>query len=256
MRKLDEPNAAPGVVAGTSLVACAGWSLTSEMMAAFPTDGTHLQRYAAVFAAVEINSSFYRPHQPATYARWADSVPESFRFSVKLPRSISHDSKLVDIDELLARFAGEVGRLGQKLGCVLVQLAPRHEFDSAIAAAFLERMRATFDCMIACEARHASWFGSEATALLARHACTRVEADPPALQTGPHVPTTLSRYRRLHGAPRVYYSSYSDDYLEQLSAELADDRHAGRDDWLIFDNTASGAALRNALAVRAGLPAV
>jgi uncharacterized protein YecE (DUF72 family) len=251
MIDFDAPLVAHNFKAGTSLVGCAGWSLTSETMASFPAEGTHLQRYAAVFGAVEINSSFYRPHQPATYARWADSVPDAFRFSVKMPRTISHDRKLVDIDELLARFAGEAGYLGHKLGCVLVQLAPRHEFNGSIAAAFLERLRATFDCMIACEARHPSWFEGEATALLARHACTRVEADPPADQALVHVPTTPARYLRLHGRPRVYYSSYPDDELVRLQRAMMVDHAAGRSTWLIFDNTASGAALRNALTVRA-----
>jgi uncharacterized protein YecE (DUF72 family) len=252
MLEFEAPQAVQNLKAGTSLVGCAGWSLTSEAMAAFPADGTHLQRYAAVFGAVEINSSFYRSHQMATYARWADSVPETFRFSVKLPRTISHEAKLVDIDELLARFAGEVGCLGRKLGCILVQLAPRHAFDGAIAAAFLARLRTTFDCMIAWEARHPSWFAADASALLARYACTRVQADPPAAGAGVHVPTSAARYLRLHGAPRIYYSPYSDDYLAQLARELARDDGAGRESWVIFDNTASGAALRNALALRVG----
>lgn len=254
MSESDMPEVVRDTVAGTSLVGCAGWSLSAETMPLFPVEGTHLQRYAAVFGAVEINSSFYRPHQPVTYARWADSVPESFRFSVKLPRTISHHKKLVDIDAELVRFAGEVGHLGAKLGCVLVQLAPSHAFDGAIAAAFFTRLRATFDCMIAVEARHPSWFDAPASALLAHHACTRVMADPAKGQRGPHEPTTASRYLRLHGAPRIYYSSYSDDYLRQLACELEADRQAGRTTWLIFDNTAAGAALRNALAMRIATP--
>ena len=251
----DSPVPVPDDAAGygSAIVGCAGWSLTRETVAAFPAEGSHLQRYAALFGAVEINSSFYKPHKPATYARWADSVPDAFRFSVKLPRTISHDNALVGIDAQLAQFAGEAGALGHKLGCVLVQLAPSHAFDSAVAAAFLERMRATFDCMIACEARHPSWFGDDATALLARHACTRVVADPPKGQPGAHVPTTAERYVRLHGSPRVYYSSYEDDYLDIVAREMKADRAAGRVTWLIFDNTASGAAMRNALAVRAAM---
>src|SRR3712207_7886904 len=43
-------------------------------------------------------SSFYRPHRPQTYARWRDSVPPAFRFSVKLPRTITHDKRLRDAD--------------------------------------------------------------------------------------------------------------------------------------------------------------
>src|SRR5438067_5165479 len=111
--------------AGARLVGCAGWGIHKDVAGRFPPEGSQLERYAAVFPAVEINSSFYRPHQPATYARWAASVPPGFRFSVELPKAISHEARLRDADALLDRFAFEVNHLGAKLGCVLVQLPPK-----------------------------------------------------------------------------------------------------------------------------------
>ena len=80
------------------LAGCAGWTLTCETLAAFPPEGSHLERYACVFGAVEINSSFYRSHQAKTWQRWGQCVPADFRFSVKIPRTITHDAKLVGID--------------------------------------------------------------------------------------------------------------------------------------------------------------
>jgi uncharacterized protein YecE (DUF72 family) len=56
-------------------VGCAGWSIPKRYAPWFPSSGTHLERYATRLPAVEINSSFYRFHQPKTYARWAASVP-------------------------------------------------------------------------------------------------------------------------------------------------------------------------------------
>lgn len=109
-------------------IGCAGWSLSSAVAAAFPAAGSHLQRYAAVLPAVEINSSFYRPHRPATYARWRDSVPENFRFAVKMPRAISHEHGLRDAEEPLDRFLAEAGMLERKLGCLLLQLPPSLQF--------------------------------------------------------------------------------------------------------------------------------
>lgn len=250
MNQLSEYKVAAADRPGTALVGCAGWAIVRGAAPLFPKDGSHLERYAAVFGSVEINSSFYRSHQANTYARWASSVPPHFRFSVKLPRSMSHEQRLSGIEENLAQFAGEVAALGGKLGCVLVQLAPRHAFDLAIAGDFMARIRAAFTCMIACEARHPSWFADDATTLLARHAITRVSADPPKGELGLHVPTTAAVYMRLHGTPRVYYSSYADNYLEQLAENLAIYASAGRVAWLIFDNTAAGAALPNAVAVR------
>jgi len=97
-------------------IGCAGWSLPREAWPAFAEQGTHLQRYSGELSVVEINSSFYRPHRPATYRKWAASVPEDFRFCVKLPRQISHELRLRECDEALERFLGESTELAEKLG--------------------------------------------------------------------------------------------------------------------------------------------
>lgn len=105
--------------------------------------------------------------------------------------------------------------------------------------------------MLACEARHASWFEEGATELLTMQRITRVRADPPAGQAGPHVPTTSAAYLRLHGSPTIYYSDYPASYLAILAAELHASVQTGS--WCIFDNTAAGAALFNALDLHARL---
>src|SRR5688572_31907905 len=100
-------------------VGCAGWRIPIPMGDAFPGDGTHLERVSRLFNAVEINSSFYKPHRDATWARWAASVPPAFRFSVKVPRAITHDSALNDLDATRS-FLASVSHLGEKLGALLV----------------------------------------------------------------------------------------------------------------------------------------
>ena len=97
-------------------VGCAGWSIPKEHAGRFPEDGSHLARYAERFPAVEINSSFYRPHRPSTYARWAAETPEGFAFAVKVPKEITHTRRLVDADEPLDRFLDETAALGDKRG--------------------------------------------------------------------------------------------------------------------------------------------
>src|ERR1700730_9075371 len=82
----------------------AGWSIRREHADRFSHTGTHLQRYASVFNAVEINSCFYRPHRLTTYERWAASVPEVFRFAVKLPKVITHEARLVGAASAVDRF--------------------------------------------------------------------------------------------------------------------------------------------------------
>ncbi|MBV7536804.1 DUF72 domain-containing protein [Duganella sp. sic0402] len=223
-------------------IACAGWSISREAAPQFGGPGSHLERYARVLSAAEINSSFYRPHQPQTYQRWADSVPDDFRFSVKLPRSITHERRLEDSTDLIDAFAAQANTLGSKLGCILVQLPPSLKLDAEAAERLWLQLRKRFNCMLACEARHGSWFTDEASTLLSRHGVTRVIADPPAGKPGPYTPTTETLYIRLHGSPRIYASLYSDEQLRQVAQLMA-----GKPGWCVFDNTMSGQQTLQAL---------
>ncbi len=135
--------------------------------------GTH-----SAFPAVEINSSFYRPHRVTTYAKWAAAVPDGFRFAVKVPRSVTHERRLIGADEPLARFLGEVAGLGTRLGPLLLQLPPSLAFDSPSAASFLTEFRRRFPGDIVCEPRHATWFTQDVDRLLVGLAIARVAADP------------------------------------------------------------------------------
>jgi uncharacterized protein YecE (DUF72 family) len=228
-------------------VGCAGWSLSAKTRSEFSSVGTHLERYAERFSATEINSSFYRPHKPDTYARWANSVPDDFQFSVKIPKVITHERGLMDATDVLERFLFEAQHLGRKLGCLLVQLPPRLEFEAHTAGLFFEALRERYVGLVAVEPRHQSWFSDEARALLETHRLARVAADPApvpeAAVPGGHDGLA---YYRLHGSPRTYFSAYTPGYLQQLSRSLQDSVKA-RASWCIFDNTASGAAISNAL---------
>lgn len=211
----------------------------------FPPGPSLLQRYAAVFPAVEINSSFYRPHRPATYARWAASVPDSFRFSVKLPRSVTHEGRLVATEPPLAEFLEEVGALGERLGVILVQLPPSLAFDCRVAGLFFDDLRGRYAGMVACEPRHLSWFDDEADALLRANRVARVAADPALVdEAGRPGGWTGLAYWRLHGSPRRYYSAYSAEELVRLAGEIGG---VADEAWCIFDNTAAGAATGQAL---------
>ena len=209
-------------------------------------------------SAAEINSSFHRPHRRTTYERWAASVPADFCFSVKLPKTISHDARLVEADGLLDAFVGEVAGLGEKLAVVLLQLPPSFAFDEKVATRFLAglRFKMADTVAIACEPRHGSWFSLAADECLIEHRVARVVADP-LLVPGGEQPGGWSklRYHRLHGAPRVYYSSYATADLETLAMMLEEERRQGTSRWCIFDNTASGAAAADALALQAMLEA-
>ena len=222
------------------IIATAAWSIPKHVAGRFPEEGSGLARYAAVFKGVEINSTFYRRHRATTFERWSASVPDDFRFAVKLPREITHGLRLKNIDALFRTFLDDISPLDGKLGPLLCQLPPSLAFDAGSAEAALAAMRTAHAGPIVIEARHKSWASGQAMALLDRHRINRVLADPAPvwqIRDFPEPP----RYVRLHGKPEIYYSSYSDEDIRAFRELLAPDS------WCVFDNTASGAAAENAL---------
>ncbi|MFK2901914.1 DUF72 domain-containing protein [Dyella jejuensis] len=233
-------------------IGCAGWSVPAAHAGLFATDGSHLERYASRFNAVEINSSFYRSHRGATYRRWAASVPDTFRFSVKMIKTVTHVRRLREADDEMRRFLEEVAELEHKLGCVLIQLPPGAAYDGAVADAFFAMLRSHYAGPAVCEPRHASWFAPSVTAMLTRHAIGRVGASPPPHPGADHVAgADAVRYLRLHGTPRIYYDAYSPAFLQQTATHLCSAVAEGAEAWCIFDNTALGHATANALELMA-----
>jgi len=230
----------------TIRIATAGWGFPRDLD--FPVEGSGLERYAARFDGVEINSSFYRPHQRKTYERWAASTPADFRFAVKVPQTITHERRLTAVDDLLARFLDETDGLGGKRGPLLVQLPPSLRFEVERVAAFLEAWRGRTEAPTVLEPRHASWFADQPERMLADFRIARVAADPAvvpeAAEPGGWRGLT---YRRWHGSPVIYESAYPPQTLEHLAARLAQESET----WCVFDNTKFGAATRDALAVKA-----
>ncbi len=230
-------------------IGTAGWSIPRAAAAHCGGEGTHLQRYARVFPCAEINSSFHRPHQPGTYEKWAGATPPEFRFSVKVPRRITHDQRLRRARGPLGEFLAETAGLGARRGPLLVQLPPSLEFDRRVAAQFFQVLRSLYDGMVALEPRHVTWFTPRVDALLSDHRVARVATDPACVPDAadPHGWPGLV-YFRLHGSPRMYWSRYDQTYIRRLAARLLAST-AATEVWCIFDNTASGAALENAVEV-------
>ena len=233
-------------------IGCAGWSLPRALWPRFPAEGSHLERYAARFDAVEINTSFYRPHRRETYARWAATTPPAFRFAVKLPKTITHERRLVGAMPAFDAFRAQIDGLGDRLGCLLIQLPPSLAFDAGTVRRFVKALRQRHHGPVALEPRHASWFAPAAEALLAQFRIGRVLADPVLHDAGvaPGGWPGLV-YLRLHGSPRVYWSAYSDEVLKQLAARLRHAQREGAQCWCILDNTAGGEAVDNALTLAA-----
>jgi uncharacterized protein YecE (DUF72 family) len=250
MRSID-----PAAPRGRGLyLGCAGWNVPRAFVDAFGTGPSQLARYATRFHAVEINSSFYRPHRRQTYERWASSTPPDFAFSVKLPQAVTHELRLVRAMPMFDPFWDQVQGLGERLRCLLVQLPPSLAYDSRVAGRFGSALRRRYAGPVAIEPRHASWFTPEADALLASCRFGRVLADPvrhDAAAAPGGWPQTV--YLRLHGSPRMYWSRYEDTLLgllaPRLQAAAADAEHC----WCIFDNSAAGESVGDALRLDAML---
>ena len=226
-------------------IGTAGWTIPAGVRDRFPQAGSQLERYASVFSCVEINSSFYRPHRATTYDRWARSVPVDFRFSLKLPKAITHELRLAHCEHVLATFLEATSALGVKRDVLLVQLPPSFAFDPAVLIPFFTMFRQRYVGRIACEPRNPTWFAPAADALLDSFAVARVAADP-VVAGGLAKPggSRAFTYLRMHGSPRMYYSSYDPVELSAIATVV---RASTAPHWCIFDNTASGAAIANAL---------
>ena len=237
----------------TIKIGTAGWSIPRDIAGEFASEGSALERYASRFDAAEINSSFHRPHRASTWERWRDSVPPHFRFSVKLPKTVTHQAKLADCGVLLDEFIAQASVLGEKLAVLLVQLPPKLELDLPVASEFFSDLRRRTDARLACEPRNASWFTDEADALLRELRVARVAADPAICDAAakPGGWPALS-YWRLHGSPVVYRSSYL-DRIDAYAEALIDSQLAAGERWCIFDNTASSAGAGDALALASAI---
>lgn len=232
-------------------VGCAGWSLPRALWPAFAAEGSHLERYAQRFDAVEIDTSFHRPHRRETYERWAASTPAGFRFAVKLPQSVTHECRLVDAMPVFEEFAAQVEGLGDKLGALVVQLPPSLAFDVGVVRRFFSALRQRHSGAVVLEPRHRSWFTPQVDALLAGLEVARVLADPVLFDeaAAPGGWPGLV-YLRLHGSPRRYWSAYDDDLLARLAQRLRRAKEEGAQCWCVLDNTAGGEAVGNALTLR------
>jgi uncharacterized protein YecE (DUF72 family) len=122
--------------------------------------------YAKQFSTVEINHSFYRMPTETTLLNWAKSVPPGFRFALKANQKITHIKRLRNCEDTLKRFleVASVLQDGDRLGPILVQLAPTFKFDKPLLEEFLALRPPAF--LFAFEVRHPSWYTEQTYELL------------------------------------------------------------------------------------------
>lgn len=194
-----------------------GWSYQEWVGLFYPNNRVaKLPFYAKVFDTVEVDSSFYRMPTKSMVKGWEKATGQSFKFSLKLPKMITHDKGLVGVDDELARFLEVIKPLQDagKLGCLLVQLGPGFTFDKVEhLESFLETLPG--DMRFAAEFRHESWNRKETWALLKKHCVANTITDSPIEFLAEPVVTADHAYVRWHGrGKKIWFDyNYSDEEL-------------------------------------------
>ncbi len=199
--------------------------------------------YCRHFNTLELNNTFYRFPQLSTLQGWYQRSPESFLFSVKAPRLITQYKKFEDTTALLDDFYSTIGEgLKEKLGVVLFQLPPQVTYSAEMLERILAGINTSFANTV--EFRHASWWQPQVYRLLAEKQVIFCGMDHPSLPNEAVINTGCVYYR-FHGAPKLYYSQYTEDKLEQLVGQLTADEKI-KAAYIYFNNTAGPGALANA----------
>ena len=230
-------------------IGCSGWQYQHWRGDFYPAElsqSAWLEYYAERFDTVEINNTFYRLPDPATFAAWGRRAPRGFVYAVKASRYLTHMKKLKDPADPLKLFFTRARRLEQAFGPVLYQLPPRWPLNLERLETFLDALPRTRRHSV--EFRDPSWYAPEALALLERYRVALCLHDMQGSasgrrRVGPFV------YVRFHGTQK-YSGSYTDGALEEWAAWLGDCSRDGRAVYAYFNNDTGGHAPRDAVRLR------
>jgi uncharacterized protein YecE (DUF72 family) len=241
---------------GRTFVGTSGWvyrSWREHLYRGIPVS-RWLGHASSVFDTLEVNGSFYVQIARDTYRRWHDQTPPGFRFSVKAHRFVTHYKRLVGVEKSIVLLRDQASGLGDKLHTVIWQLPARMEADPPRLERFCDMLVEWPGVRHAMELRHRSWFTDEVAGILGDHGVANALGDAPDFPMWREVTTDLV-YVRLHGHTRKYASSYSSASLRRWADDARDWNAEGRDVYIYLDNDAEGAAVKNALDLRADLAA-
>ncbi|MBN2322617.1 MAG: DUF72 domain-containing protein [Spirochaetes bacterium] len=232
---------------GTVHIGTSGWNYAHWRGPFYPkglSTNEWLSFYAEKFSTVEINNSFYRLPEKATFEKWRDRTPDGFLFSVKANRYITHMKKLKDPYESLSKFLQNVEGLGNKLGPVLFQLPPSFAFNYERLKEFLEALpkqgRHTF------EFRNHGWFNEKTLELLSRYGAAFCIYHLGGVLS-PIAATADFVYVRLHGPGSAYRGEYDSKTLQRWALNITEWMEEGRDVFCYFDNDEQAYALKDAV---------
>ena len=198
------------------------------------------------FSSIEVNGTFYRLQEKSTYKKWRDETPERFVFAIKGHRYVTHNKKLLDVEEPVIRCRESASPLGERLAAVVWQLPASLKKNIERLEEFVTNLRHWNSTRHAIEFRHKTWFDDEVAECLKRNQVAVCMSDAPDWPMREEVTTDLV-YIRLHGHTRKYASSYSKPALRKWAMRIQRWLKENRAVHVYFDNDAEGAAPKNAL---------
>lgn len=211
-------------------------------------DKSRLVYYASLFNSLEVNSSFYKIPLATTVKKWADETPDYFQFTYKLWKGITHNKGFVFDTEDVNNFMQTIANVGNKSGCLLVQLPPSATVENADQLVKLleaiQQSNALHQWKVAVEFRHKSWYQQKTYNLLSQQNATYVLHDMPISGSSASEIETDFVYLRFHGVKGNYRGGYTKDFLEEYAGYIAGWQKEGKSVYVYFNNT-MGDAVKN-----------
>lgn len=231
-------------------IGCSSYATASWKTLFYPEDlpkKMWFDYYARYFNTYEFNGTFYRFPTVENLSSWHDKVADDFKFSVKVPKIITHIRRLQQCDDEIEAFYSicEKG-FKNKLACILWQLPPSYTFNEDRLESVLRAINPNFKNVV--EFRHESWWRDSVMTKLSENNITFCSVDYPQLPTSIQETNSIG-YIRMHGNPKLFYSEYTKEAIEDLYHKLSARKF--KEVYIYLNNTASTAAIINALQLNA-----
>lgn len=206
------------------------------------------EHYAKHFNTLELNVTFYRFPTLQSLTSWYQKAPDGFTFSAKVPRTVTHYGKFVNTQVIIDDFYAVLQEgLKEKLGCVLFQLPPQWTYSDERLEQMLAQMDFSFRNVI--EFRHESWWRPDVMQRMAQNGVSFCGVSFPKISRDDSIINTSLVYYRFHGVPVLFHSEYDNDMLHRVATQIAANELT-REAYVYFNNTASMAAVANAMQFR------
>jgi uncharacterized protein YecE (DUF72 family) len=231
-------------------IGCSGWNYDDWRGPLYPEAEPRrrwLELYAERFAAVEVNTTFYRLPKREAVAAWVDQTPTGFTFAVKASRYLTHVKRLRDVGDGIERFYERIEPLRDagRLGPVLWQLPATFHRDDERLETWLQALPTGRHTI---EFRHPSWFARPVLDALAGHGVALTIGDHPQRPFQTHDATAPWRYIRFHYGTRGRNGNYSAAEIDTWGRRIAAWRRTG-EVFAFFNNDWKGYAPANAAAL-------